>query len=56
MAKVILRQQAIDDLSDIWNYTVQEWSESQADKYFEAIKLACIEIGKKPNIGKFTIK
>jgi toxin ParE1/3/4 len=31
MAKVILRQEAIDDLSDIWEYTFQEWSENQAD-------------------------
>ena len=29
MAKVILRQEAIDDLSDIWDYTMQKWSENQ---------------------------
>lgn len=52
MAKVILRQGAIDDLTDIWNYTKQEWSESQAERYYEVIKLACKEIGRKPNIGK----
>jgi toxin ParE1/3/4 len=52
MAKVILRQEAIDDLSDIWEYTFQEWSENQADKYYEAIKFACNEIGKNPNIGR----
>jgi toxin ParE1/3/4 len=33
MAKVILRQEAIDDLNDIWDYTFEEWSEVQADKY-----------------------
>jgi toxin ParE1/3/4 len=46
MVKVILRQEAIDDLTDIWNYTVQEWSENQADKYYKTIKSACNEIGK----------
>src|SRR5262245_35082847 len=52
MARVILRQKAIDDLTGIWNYTVQQWSESQADNYFEAIKFACKEIGVNPKIGR----
>ncbi len=52
MAKIVWRQKAIDDLSDIWDYTIQEWSETQADKYFEIIKLACNEIAGKPSIGK----
>lgn len=53
MAKVILRQVAINDLTDIWDYTVQEWSANQADKYFETIKIACKEIGENPTIGKY---
>ena len=52
MAKVILRQEAINDLTDIWNYTFVEWSENQAEKYYEIIKFACREIGINPNIGK----
>ena len=52
MAKVIIRQEAINDLTDIWNYTLYEWSENQADKYYEAIKFACKEIGENPIIGK----
>ncbi|MDR2145864.1 MAG: type II toxin-antitoxin system RelE/ParE family toxin [Tannerella sp.] len=52
MAKIILRQKAINDLTDIWNYTAQKWSENQADKYYEAIKFSCREIGKNPSIGK----
>ena len=52
MAKVILRQEAIVDLTDIWNYTLRRWSESQADKYYKAVKFACQEIGENPNIGK----
>lgn len=52
MVKVILRQEAIDDLTDIWNYTLWEWSERQAEKYYEAIKFACKEIGENPGIGK----
>jgi toxin ParE1/3/4 len=51
MAKVILRQEAIDDLSEIWEYTIQNWSETQADNYFRSIKFACKEIGINPEIG-----
>ena len=52
MAKVILRQKAIDDLNDIWDYTFDKWSSKQADKYYATIKLACNGIGENPNIGK----
>lgn len=52
MAKVVFRQEAISDLANIWNYTSQEWSENQADKYYGTIKLACNEIEKTPTIGK----
>lgn len=52
MAKVILRQEAINDLTDTWDYTLHEWSENQADKYYQQIKFACKEIGENPKIGK----
>lgn len=52
MAKVILRQEAINDLNDIWSYTFEQWSENQADNYYEALKLACTEIGEHPEFGK----
>lgn len=51
MAKLIFRQEAIDDLSNIWVYTLQKWSENQADKYYRSIKFACKEIGENPDIG-----
>ena len=52
MAKVIFRQEAIDDLNNIWEYTFKKWSENQADKYYAMLKLSCLEIGKVPEIGK----
>ena len=52
MAKVILRQEAIDDLNDIWDYTYEKWSEKQADKYYATIKIACNGIGENPEVGK----
>ena len=52
MAKVILRQKAIDDLNAIWDYTFEEWSENQADRYYSTLKFDCIQIGKNPKLGK----
>ncbi|WHF50753.1 type II toxin-antitoxin system RelE/ParE family toxin [Chryseobacterium gotjawalense] len=52
MGKVIWRQEAINDLTDIWDYTFEEWSENQADKYYDAIKSACKHIGENPDLGK----
>jgi len=52
MAKVILRRKAIEDLNTIWNYTLENWSEKHADKYYSLIKMACSWIGENPDIGK----
>jgi toxin ParE1/3/4 len=52
MAKFKLTNNAVKDLSDIWNYTVETWSESQADKYYKLILNACPAIAKKPQQGK----
>ncbi len=52
MAIVILRQKAIDDLNNIWDYTFEKWSEKQADKYYGVIKMSCNLIGENPDIGK----
>jgi toxin ParE1/3/4 len=52
MANVILRQEAINDLNNIWEYTFEKWSETQADKYYEMLKLSCLEIGNNTKIGR----
>jgi toxin ParE1/3/4 len=52
MAKLILRQKAIDDLNEIWTYTFREWSEKQADKYYATLEFAFLQIGSNPEIGK----
>jgi len=50
--KVIVRQEAINDLNNIWNYTNEKWSENKADKYYETLKFACKEIGINPDLGR----
>lgn len=52
MLKVILRQEAINDLNNIWDYTFEQWSENQADRYYTSLKFACKEVGLNPNLGR----
>ena len=52
MFNVILRQEAIDDLNDIWEYTFEQCSELQADKYYATLKFSCKEIGENPELGR----
>ena len=35
MRKLRFTNKAVEDLSSIWRYTFQEWSEKQADEYYE---------------------
>ena len=35
MPKIRYSNKAVEDLSSIWEYTFTEWSESQADEYYE---------------------
>lgn len=52
MASYILTNKALEDISKIWDYTYEVWSESQADKYFYMILASCEEIGSNKVAGK----
>ena len=52
MAKYHLTNKAVDDLSDIWNYTFDKWSEIQADKYYMTLLDFCKELADHPGSGK----
>ncbi len=52
MAKYTLTNKAVADLSDIWNYTVINWSENQADKYYFMLVDACQELAEGKIAGK----
>ena len=53
MAKYKLTNKAVEDLSKIWEYTFEVWSEKQADKYYNEIISICQEIADNPGLGKF---
>ena len=52
MANYKLTNKAVEDLTLIWNYTFDNWSENQADKYYNMLLDNCNEIASNPNLGK----
>lgn len=47
-AKFYFTRKAVEDLSSIWDYTAQEWSEAQADRYYRTLIAACRKIAENP--------
>ena len=47
-----MTNKAVGDLSDIWKYTAEKWSENQADTYYRMLINAFNEIAEKPEIGR----
>ena len=52
MAKFYLTNKAVEDLGNIWNYTVETWSENQAEIYYSLLIDSCQELANKPSQGK----
>ncbi len=52
MAKYKLTNKAVEDLTTIWDYTFEKWSEKQADMYYEMLLENCQNIADNPNSGK----
>ena len=53
MARFDITKEATDDLYKIWEYTVDTWSEEQADKYYSELIASFEVIAASPlNIGK----
>ena len=52
MAKYFLTNKTVEDLSKIWDYTYEVWSENQADKYFDMLITFCKELAEYPSKGK----
>lgn len=52
MAQYKLTNKAVEDLSKIWDYTFEVWSEQQADKYYNGLISNCHEIAEDPDFGK----
>lgn len=49
MAKLLFSNKAVEDLTNIWNYTVETWSEVQADKYYTLLVGAVSKLPAAPD-------
>jgi len=52
MAEYQLTNKAVEDLNNNWNYTFDEWSEEQADKYYEMLLDNCQTLADNPSLGR----
>ena len=52
MAEYHLSNKAVEDLNGIWDYTFDNWSEEQADKYYNMLLGFCQDIADNPELGK----
>jgi len=52
MANYKLTNKAVEDLTNIWEYTTEEWSEQQADRYYKLLLSRCQEIVNQHELGK----
>ena len=50
MAKYHLTNKAVEDLSNIWEYTVDTWSERQADDYYNMLIASFQKITENPQL------
>jgi toxin ParE1/3/4 len=51
MATFYISNKAVEDLNDIWDYTVKTWSENQAEIYYSLLMDSCQELANKPSQG-----
>lgn len=52
MAEYKLTNKAVEDLNNIWEYTIEKWSEEQADRYYNLLVNSFQEIADNPDLGK----
>ncbi len=52
MPKYFLTNKAVDDLNNIWDYTITNWSEHQAEIYYLLLIDACKDLASNPTKGK----
>ena len=51
MASYELTNKAVADLNGIWEYTCENWSENQADSYYDMLLDLCQDIANNPELG-----
>lgn len=52
MTSCVLTNKAVEDLSKIWDYTYETWSENQANRYYNLLLDSFHKLSQTPNLGK----
>ena len=52
MSHYQLREAALTDLEDIWQYTFETWGVDQADHYVQTLLTRCEWLAEQPQLGK----
>lgn len=52
MAKYYLTNKAVDDLTGIWDYTIDIWSEIQAEKYYDLLIASFDDLANNTELGR----
>lgn len=52
MAEYFLTNKAVEEVTKIWDYTYEAWSERQADKHYHSLLAGCRDLAESPELGK----
>ena len=52
MPKYYFTHKAVADLDEIWDYTFEQWSEKQADDYYDMLIASCEKIAQNSSLGR----
>lgn len=52
MAEYFLTNKAVEDLTGIWKYSSEIWSESQAEQYYVLLVQTFGKLARSPDLGK----
>ncbi|MFL9835153.1 type II toxin-antitoxin system RelE/ParE family toxin [Chryseobacterium terrae] len=52
MAEYFFTHKAVEDISEIYEYTYNFWGEDQADKYYEELIGFCLMLAENTKMGK----
>ena len=52
MSKYHFTRRAVNDVTEIWDFTVKEWSPNQAEKYYKLLMASCEDLANNPKLGK----
>ena len=56
MTEIYLTHRALEDIQDIYDYSVKEWGKGVADKYLDEIQTVLILLQENPGLHRSNFK